>query len=70
MRGKVNSGLFAGVINGFCYVGSAISSYGLGAIADNYNWNYVFYLLMGFCLITFIIWIGYVLFKKYIEKPC
>lgn len=30
MREKVNSGLFAGVLNGFCYVGSTISSYGLG----------------------------------------
>ena len=34
MKGKVNSGRIAGILNGFCYVGSTISSYGLGWIAD------------------------------------
>ncbi len=63
MRGKVNSGLFAGVLNGFCYVGSTISSYGLGTIADNFGWTYVFWTLMGFCVLTFIVWCGYRLFK-------
>ena len=53
MRGKVNSGLFAGILNGFCYVGSTISSYGLGAIADNFGWTSVFWTLIGFCVLTF-----------------
>ena len=65
MRGKVNSGLFAGVLNGFCYVGSTISSYGLGAIADNFGWTSVFWTLMGFCLISFIVWGGYVYIKSF-----
>ena len=64
MRGKVNSGLFAGVLNGFCYVGSALSSYGLGAVADNFGWTAVFYTLGSFCIITFIVWIGYHFYKK------
>lgn len=47
LRDKVNSGMVAGVLDGFCYVGSAISSYGLGVIADNYGWSPVFYLFLG-----------------------
>ena len=68
MRGKVNSGLFAGIINGFCYVGSAISSYGLGVIADNFGWMSVFVLLVGLCLATIVLWVGYIGFKRCVEK--
>ncbi len=46
MRDKVNSGMVAGVLDGFCYAGSAISSYGLGVIADNHGWTPVFYLFL------------------------
>lgn len=63
MRGKVNSGLIAGVLNGFCYLGSTISSYGLGAIADDFGWTYVFLALIGFCILTLIVGGGYVLLK-------
>ena len=45
---RANAGLLAGVLNGCCYIGSTLSSYGLGAVADNYGWNAVFYLLI-FC---------------------
>jgi sugar phosphate permease len=44
MKGKVNSGLVAGIINGFCYVGSTISDYGLGAVQEaTGSWSSVFY---------------------------
>ena len=57
MKGKINSGLIAGVLNGFCYVGSTLSTYGLGAIADAftdkeagyYGWNEVFWTIFGIC---------------------
>jgi len=68
MRGKVNSGLFAGVLNGFCYLGSTISSYGLGAIADNFGWTAVFWTLIGFVIISFIVWCVYVCLKKFYIK--
>ena len=45
MKGKINSGLIAGIINGCCYIGSTISSYGLGAVADSWGWSTVFWLL-------------------------
>ena len=48
-KDKVNSGLLAGVLNGFCYLGSTLSAYGLGLIADFGSWNAVFWLLFSLC---------------------
>ena len=59
MREKVNSGLMAGLLNGFCYVGSTISSYGLGAVADRWGWTAVFWVLCGFCGIAVVAWMVY-----------
>jgi len=59
MKGRANSGFFAGVLNGFCYVGSTVSSYGLGAIADRFGWIFVFWALMAFCALAVLIWMGY-----------
>lgn len=59
MRGQVNSGLIAGILNGCCYAGSTISSYGLGVIAENFGWSGVFITLFAFCAFTFIVWIIY-----------
>ena len=64
MRENVNSGLFAGVLNGFCYVGSTISAYGLGAVADNFGWTMVFYVLIAFLAISFFVWIIYSYIKR------
>ena len=64
MRGRVNSGLFAGILNGFCYLGSTISSYGLGVIAENFGWIAVFWVLIAFCVAVALIWCGYTLYKK------
>lgn len=47
MREQINSGLLAGILNGCCYVGSTVSSYGLGSVADRFGWNGVFLLLLG-----------------------
>ena len=68
MRGNVNSGLFAGVLNGFSYLGSTISSYGLGTIAENFGWTTVFWTLIGFCTVTIIVWIGYTCYKCILKR--
>ena len=68
MRGKVNSGMIAGVLNGFCYLGSALSSYGLGKIADNFGWGTVFDTLMALCALFVATWIVYLCYKRYIKK--
>ena len=58
-KDKINSGMIAGVLNGFCYVGSTVSSYGLGAVADVWGWTAVFWLLFGLTCLTFLIGFGY-----------
>lgn len=52
MRDHINPGRWAGVLNGFCYMGSTISSYGLGTIADHFGWTTVFGCLFAVCFVT------------------
>ena len=68
MREKINSGLFAGVLNGFCYLGSTISSYGLGYIADMGGWLAVFYFLLFFCALICLACSIYIICKKIFKK--
>lgn len=68
MRGRVNSGLFAGILNGFCYLGSTISSYGLGVIAENFSWIAVFWVLIAFCAVVAVIWCAYTLYKRILTR--
>lgn len=49
MKGRINSGLVAGVLNGFCYLGSTLSTYGLAIIADASGWRAVFVALLIAC---------------------
>lgn len=68
-KNKVNSGMVAGILNGFCYVGSTLSSYCLGAVADAWDWAAVFWLLFVLALVSVLIGFGYNVlnFKK---KDC
>lgn len=69
MKGKVNSGLLAGVLNGFCYLGSTISDYGLGAIKVATNsWTSVFYVLLFSCLLVVVISLIYFIASKIKKK--
>lgn len=68
MKGKVNSGLMAGILNGCCYVGSMASSYGLGLIAKNFGWTVAFWVLFTVCAIVTAIATVYFVVKKLIEK--
>ena len=68
MKDKINSGLIAGVLNGFCYLGSTISSYGLGLIADSFGWITVFWTLFGVCVLVCFIAVVYLLLKRRFAK--
>ena len=68
MRSKVNSGLCAGIINGFCYLGSTVSSYGLGVIADSFGWAAVFRTLIVFCVAVGAVWLIYTSLKAAFHK--
>lgn len=65
LKDKINSGKLAGMLNGFCYLGSTLSSYTLGAIADGYGWIYVFYVLLAVSVAVIIMGFTYVLTEKY-----
>ncbi|MBR5519699.1 MAG: MFS transporter [Clostridia bacterium] len=45
-RDRMDSGLTAGLLNSFCYVGSTLSSVLLGLLADSRGWSGVFMLLL------------------------
>jgi OPA family glycerol-3-phosphate transporter-like MFS transporter len=54
-RGKAESGLLAGVLDTFCYVGSMLSTGFLGFISDRFSWNGVFICLLSVGAAAFII---------------
>lgn len=61
----MNAGTIAGLLDGFCYVGSAITTYGLGSISDSIGgWDGIFYLLMGLCVLMVVICSVYSLILK------
>lgn len=51
-RDKIDSGLSAGLLNTFCYVGSTMSTSLLGRIADTKGWNDVFICILIFTAIS------------------
>ena len=48
----VNAGSVAGLIDGFCYVGSAGSAFGLGLIKEAAGWDTVFTVLLVACAVA------------------
>lgn len=64
MRNFFFSGTLAGILNGCCYLGSTISSYGLGKIADELSWNAVFIIIFAFCLLAVVLGGVYFIRKK------
>ena len=63
-RDKIDSGLMAGLLNTFCYIGSTLSTSLLGKIADTRGWNDVFICILIFTVISFVLCLAYVVFKK------
>ena len=60
LKGKVDSGRLAGVLNGFCYVGSTIAMYGLGFIKDALKeWTAMFYVLLAIACVIVVVGIIY-----------
>ncbi len=52
-RDKIDSGLSAGMLNTFCYVGSTLATSLLGKIADTKGWNDVFICILLFTVAAF-----------------
>jgi len=49
-RKLLNAGFAAGLLNTFCYIGSTITSYTLGSVAENNGWNAVFVIMLLVCV--------------------
>ena len=65
---KDNAGLIAGVLDGFCYLGSAITAFGMGSVADKYGWDIVFYILLSVCALMIVICLVYLIINKANQK--
>lgn len=61
---KFNSGLLAGLLNGFAYLGSAVSTYVLGIIADRSEWNSIFVLFIILSLVCLVLGIVYYIMRS------
>ncbi len=67
-RDKIDSGLLAGLLNNFCYIGSTLSTSLLGRIADTKGWNDVFICILFFTIISFVVCCISVVLKKNSRK--
>ena len=63
-----NADMLAGLMNGCSYIGSTISSYGLGTIADNFGWSGVFRLLLAASSICVVVSAIFGLISRFIGK--
>lgn len=68
MKKEVPSGALAGVLNGFCYLGSMLSNYGLGSVADGFGWAAVFWLLLGCSVGAAALGYGYAFFESLFKR--
>lgn len=64
MQDKANAGFLAGFLNGCSYIGNALSTYGLGLIADHSGWIGVFMLLTGISLVSSVLALIYLIVHK------
>ncbi len=63
-RDKIDSGLMAGLLNTFCYIGSTLATSLLGRIADTNGWNDVFICILIFTIVSFMVCCISLVFKK------
>lgn len=63
-EGMFDAGFLAGFLNGACYIGSAIATYVLGAVADNSGWTSAFIVLIAIALFSGFLAIIYLLYDK------
>ncbi len=64
-RRKLSAGFAAGLLNTFCYIGSTVTSYTLGAVSQSFGWNAVFTIMLCVCIVAgTVCCIGYFSEKK------
>jgi sugar phosphate permease len=74
VKNGIDAGLVAGLIDGFCYVGSATASFGLGSMKESTgDWNIIMYVFLGLtvaCVLTVAVYVitQTILKKKSVKK--
>ncbi len=63
-RDSIDSGLSAGLLNTFCYIGSTLATSLLGGIADTKGWNAVFMCIFIFTAASLVLCVTTVCFTK------
>ncbi len=67
-RKLLNAGFAAGLLNTFCYVGSTVTSYSLGAVSQAKGWNAVFIIMLIVCAAASITCLAGNIIQKRCEK--
>ena len=67
-RDKIDSGLSAGLLNTFCYIGSTLATSMLGKIADTTGWKDVFICILVFTAVSFTLCLASVVFNKKVKN--
>ncbi|MBQ2847035.1 MAG: MFS transporter [Clostridia bacterium] len=67
-RRMLNAGFAAGLLNTFCYIGSTVTSYTLGAVSQNHGWNAVFTIMLGVCVIAAVICFAGILSERKMKE--
>ncbi len=67
-RRKLNAGFAAGLLNTFCYVGSTVTSYTLGAVAQSRGWNAVFFIMLTICICAAAVCFGGIMSEKKMKE--
>ena len=67
-RKHLNAGFVAGLLNTFCYVGSTVTSYSLGAVSQEKGWNAVFIIMLVICATASLACLAGSFVKKRCEK--
>lgn len=67
-RRMLNAGFAAGLLNTFCYVGSTVTSYTLGAVSQNFGWNAVFIIMLAVCVAAAVICFGGILSERKMKE--
>lgn len=63
-RGRLHSGRTAGILNCFCYVGSTVSTFGLGWVQESFGWTWFLIVLLALSVLA----IGFSIFGRFAFK--
>ena len=69
LRDRINTGFLSGILDGCCYVGSALSTIGFAAVKEmSGTWNNLFIILAVICLVPVVVSIVYNVVQKFKTK--